>query len=141
METLPRLYTQWESFRGGHAQRFDHAQVLAPSTFAACDFYSKLGFRLSEYIADGDTMIGAFMYRKGSLRHLVFLPGIGPRLHHFAYTVPESNNLFTACDIAGNLGWDNALERGPGRHGPGGILFVYFRDPDGHRVELFTNHY
>lgn len=141
MDTRPRLYTQWESFRGGHAQRFDHVQVLVPSTYEACAFYSKLGFRLSEYIADGDTLVGAFMYRKGSLQDLVFLPGVGPRLHHFAYTVPESHNLFTACDLAGNRGWGPALERGPGRHGPGGILFVYFRDPDGHRVELFTNHY
>lgn len=141
METRPRLYTQWESFKGGHAQRFDHVQVLVPNVFETCEFYSKIGFRLSEYIAHGDKMIGAFMYRKGTLQDLVFLTGSGPRLHHFAFTVPESHNLFTACDIAGNLGWGQALERGPGRHGPGGVLFVYFRDPDGHRVELFTNHY
>ena len=33
------------------------------------------------------------------------------------------------------------LEHGPARHGPGHALFAYFRDPDGHRVELFTTHY
>ena len=33
------------------------------------------------------------------------------------------------------------LEFGPGRHGPGHALFVYFRDPDGHRIELFNTHY
>ena len=33
------------------------------------------------------------------------------------------------------------VERGPGRHGPGHAMFVYFRDPDGHRVELFNTHY
>jgi catechol 2,3-dioxygenase-like lactoylglutathione lyase family enzyme len=30
---------------------------------------------------------------------------------------------------------------GPGRHGPGHAQFVYMRDPDGHRVELFTTHF
>ena len=30
---------------------------------------------------------------------------------------------------------------GPGRHGPGHALFVYMRDPDGHRIELFNTHY
>lgn len=141
METRPRLYTQWEAFKGAHAQCFDHVQALVPDTYAACDFYSRLGFRLSEYIADGEALVGAFMYRKGTLQDMVFLPGTGPRLHHFAYTVPESHNLFAACDLAGNLGWGQNLERGPGRHGPGGVLFAYFRDPDGHRVELFCNHY
>ena len=28
--------------------------------------------------------------------------------------------------------------RGPGRHGIGNAFFVYFRDPDGHLVELAT---
>jgi catechol 2,3-dioxygenase-like lactoylglutathione lyase family enzyme len=33
------------------------------------------------------------------------------------------------------------IEFGPGRHGPGHALFVYLRDPDGHRIELFNTHY
>ena len=33
------------------------------------------------------------------------------------------------------------VEFGPGRHGPGHALFVYLRDPDGHRIELFNTHY
>ena len=33
------------------------------------------------------------------------------------------------------------FERGPGRHGIGNAFFVYFRDPDGHRIELFNAHY
>jgi catechol 2,3-dioxygenase len=49
--------------------------------------------------------------------------------------------LFQACDILGTLGFGKRLEHGPGRHGPGHALFVYFRDPDGHRVELFNTHY
>jgi len=141
METLPRMYLKVESFTGAHAQRLDHYQLLAPDTYALCEFYSRLGFRNSEYIAHGDKLLGAFMYRKGTCLDLAIVQGAGPRLHHFAYTVSESHNIFTACDLAGNYGYAASVERGPGRHGPGGMLFVYLRDPDGHRVELFNSHY
>ncbi|WP_433475056.1 VOC family protein [Spirillospora sp. CA-142024] len=141
METRPRMHIQFEIFKGAHAQRLDHYQILAPDTYALCEFYSTLGFRNSEYLAHGDTLLGAFMYRKGTCLDLAIVTGAGPRLHHFAYTVPESHNIFTACDVAGNLGYGDAVERGPGRHGPGGMLFAYLRDPDGHRVEVFNSHY
>ena len=35
----------------------------------------------------------------------------------------------------------SAIERGPGRHGVSNAFFVYLRDPDGHRVELYTGDY
>jgi catechol 2,3-dioxygenase len=33
------------------------------------------------------------------------------------------------------------MERGPGRHGISNAFFLYLRDPDGHRVELFNSDY
>ena len=33
------------------------------------------------------------------------------------------------------------MERGPGRHGISNAFFLYIRDPDGHRIELFTSDY
>ena len=33
------------------------------------------------------------------------------------------------------------ISSAPGRHGIGNAFFAYFRDPDGHRVEIFTSHY
>ena len=69
------------------------------------------------------------------------LSGRGPRLHHFAYGVPEIRDVVHVCDVAGSLGFGHHFERGPGRHGIGNAFFVYFRDPDGHRVELFNAHY
>jgi catechol 2,3-dioxygenase len=56
-------------------------------------------------------------------------------------TSGESQRLLHACDIAARLGFGNNIERGPARRGPAFAMFVYFRDPDGHRVELFTAHY
>ena len=141
METRPRLHLKREIFTGAHAHTYDHFQLLAPDASALCAFYSRLGFRTSEYLAHGDKLIGSFMYRKGTCLDIAIVEGEGPRLHHFAYSVEESHQIFTACDLAGIYGYASSVERGPGRHGPGGVLFVYLRDPDGHRVELFNSHY
>ena len=141
METRPRLHIDFPLHRGAHVQRIDHIQVLTPDTYALTAFYGELGFRNSEYLEHGDELLGAFMYRKGTCLDLAVVKGAGPRLHHFAYTVSESRDIFTACDFAGLEGYGDGVERGPGRHGPGGMLFTYLRDPDGHRVEVFNSHY
>jgi len=143
MTVMPRLVTAFPQFRGGCAHRLDHYQILIPNVQAACDFYMAQGFRMSEYIvADHvEELAGIFLQRKGNPHDLVFFSGSGPRLHHFAFTSIDAGTLMRACDIAGNMGMGNIVERGPGRHGPGHAQYVYFRDPDNHRVELFTTHY
>ena len=141
METRPRLYLERNLFKGAHAQRIDHFQIFSPDTYQSCVFYSRLGFRNSEYLAHGERLLGAFMYRKGTCLDLAIVENDGPCMHHFAYIVPESRYIFAACDFASRYGYASGVERGPGRHGPSGVLFVYLRDPDGHRVEFFNNHY
>lgn len=141
METRPRMFLDKRNHRGACAQRLDHFQTHTSDMQRACAFYNELGFRYSEYIAHEDKLLAAFMYRKGTCLDLAIVPGMSPRLHHFAYTVSESHDIFTGCDIAGLLGYPTNVERGPGRHGPGGMLFVYILDPDGHRMELFNSHY
>jgi catechol 2,3-dioxygenase len=141
MTTTPRVYTQFQDFKGGAAMRFDHYQIQVPNVQEQTDFYAEMGFRISEYMALDEKLIATFMFRKPGTQDIVFLENPGPRLHHFAYTVSDSHSILRACDIAGNLGMGDVVERGPGRHGPAGVLFVYLRDPDGHRVELFCDHY
>ncbi len=143
MDAMPRMITKFTSHRGGCAQRIDHCQILTPKVRRARDFWMGYGFRLSEYIApaESDEIFGVFLQRKGNPHDIVFFNGEGPRLHHFAYAAAETHHLLRACDVAGELGFGKDVERGPGRHGPGHALFVYFRDPDGHRVELFNTHY
>lgn len=143
MTVMPRKVTAFREFKGGCAHRLDHYQILAPDVQAQCDFYMAQGFRLSEYIvADRSRdLAGVFLQRKGNPHDIVFFNGTGPRIHHFAFTSIDAGTLMRACDVAGNMGYGHVVERGPGRHGPGHAQFVYFRDPDGHRVELFTTHY
>jgi catechol 2,3-dioxygenase len=143
MDVMPRLITEFHIHRGGRAHRLDHFQILMPDVESACAFYMKQGFRLSEYVVtEGDVaLLAAFLQRKGNPHDLVLFNQAGPRIHHCAYTTVDAHTLLHVCDVAGNLGYGLAVERGPGRHGPGHAQYVYFRDPDGHRIELFTTHY
>ncbi|QKK21561.1 VOC family protein [Rhizobium indicum] len=141
MTVHPRKFLEVHEHRGARAQGLDHCQVIVPDPLSLSAFYGELGFRTSEYIAAGDDLLANFMYRKGGCLDLALVPGVGPRMHHFAYIVSESSDIFAVCDFASRYGYAENVERGPGRHGPSGVLFVYLRDPDGHRVEFFNNHY
>ncbi len=144
MDVVPRKIVDFVRRRGPTPQRIDHYQLVVTDVQRAAQFYTEtLGFRLSEYVArDGtDDLVFVFLQRKGNPHDIVFGKGDGPRLHHFAYSVPEISHLFYACDSAGAHGFGSRVEHGPGRHGPGHAIYVYFRDPDGHRVELFNTHY
>jgi catechol 2,3-dioxygenase len=143
METVERRMRDYHEFTAGAPQRLDHYQVVTHDVQTATDFWAALGMRLSEYTAsDGtDQLWGSWMEVKGNTHDLVFTNGRGPRLHHFAYTVPDATALIHAADVAGSLGFGNEIDRGPGRHGISNALFLYLRDPDQHRIELFTTHY
>lgn len=143
MDVKPRLVVSFEHHKGAVPQRLDHFQILAPDVAGQCRFYMDMGFRLAEYIApDGmDEFLFVFLQRKGNPHDIVFANGAGPRFHHVAFAIPESYHFFYVCDLAADMGFAANIEFGPGRHGPGHALFIYLRDPDGHRVELFNTHY
>lgn len=124
-----------------YAKRLDHYQLFSPDNVAQTEFYTELGFRISDAMVAGTDLEGTFLWRKGNTHDLVLFTGTGPRLHHFAYVVSEPAQVLRACDMAGELGYGRTTERGPGRHPLDGALYIYFRDPDGHRVELFDGHY
>ena len=71
----------------------------------------------------------------------MFANGAGPRLHHVAFHTPEIANVVHGADVMSSLGLAGTMDRAPGRHGIGNAFFIYYRDPDGHRVETFTSHY
>ena len=142
MPVQPRLVVTVTRHTAGAAHRLDHFQLHVPRVREDCEFYTSLGFRLSEYLTpDDEALLAVFLQRKGNPHDIVLFEGPGPRFHHLAFTTPDVTTLLRACDTAGELGYGEAVERGPGRHGPGHALYVYMRDPDGHRVELFTTHY
>jgi catechol 2,3-dioxygenase len=143
MDIVQGNVDKFDRYRGGSPMRLDHFQLATHDVETATRFYLAIGFRMSEYTAaDGtEELWGTWLHRKGNPHDIVYTNGRGPRLHHFAFAVPEVRDVIHACDVAGSLGFGQHLERGPGRHGISNALFVYFRDPDGHRVELFNAHY
>ncbi|MBF9233861.1 VOC family protein [Microvirga sp. BT350] len=144
MKVMERAINRFDQHTGACPLRLDHMQVLTPAVERACAIYGKMGFRTSEYIADEgtDALRAVFMQRKGNPHDIVFMRNDGPRLHHVAFTCPEAHHLLHLCDLLAAAGFGRSVEWGPGRHfGPGYARFVYLRDPDGHRVEFFNNHY
>jgi hypothetical protein len=55
--------------------------------------------------------------------------------------VPDTSGVLRACDQLAAAGHADVIERGPGRHGVSNAFFVYLRDPDGHRIELYACDY
>lgn len=142
MDTAPRLVQRYDLRpRGGGVNRIDHMNVVTPDVQGAHDFYRDLGFGLSETIQDGDTLYATWMFRKPSIHDAAFTLGTGPMLHHVGFHVAESHHILSLCDLMGSLDLAHRLERGPGRHGVSNAFYLYLRDPDGHRVEMYTTDY
>ena len=118
-------------------------RVRTPDVPKAYEYYRSLGFGLSETIEDlGDgTLFAAWMFRKQTVHDIAFTLGSGPMLHHVAFAVPESHNIFALCDTIGALDQAKYIERGPGRHGVSNAFYLYLRDDDGHRIETYTTDY
>ena len=132
------MYTKIHQHKGAGALRMDHYQVLVPDVLANAKFYMDLGFRISDYlyVEAAGVVVGTFLHRKNNPWDIVFLTRSGPRFHHGGYVVEAFEDIVRACDVAGNLGFGDRIEHGPGRHGHQHSYYLYVRDPDGHRTEL-----
>jgi len=141
-EHVERYTQRYDAFRATTLQRLDHFNILTPDVAAVRRYYEDLGFRLSEQIVDDQqTTYAAWMFRKPSVHDIALTAGDGPRMHHFAFSVQERQEILNLCDMLGALRQADRIERGPGRHGVSNACYLYLRDPDGHRVEVFTQHY
>ncbi len=143
MEAVERLLQRYDLYRGARIQRIDHVNCLVPDVQKAYDFFVKeLGFFCSEYTALEDEQIwAAWLHRKPNVHDQAFMNGVGPRLHHVGYWLSEPFSLIHACDVLASLGYGDSIERGPGRHGLSNAFFLYLRDPDGNRIELYNGDY
>ncbi len=142
MDHAPRLVQRYDLRpRGGGVNRIDHMNVVTPDVVESHDFYRDLGFGLSETIQDGDELYATWMFRKPSMHDAAFTLGTGPMLHHVGFHVSESHHILSLCDLMGSLDLAHTIERGPGRHGVSNAFYLYLRDPDGHRIEMYTTDY
>jgi len=143
MDQSERLLQKYGTYRGAHPQRIDHFNCFSPNVQSSVDFYAGLGFRTTEYTStdDGAELWAAWMHRKGTVHDIAFTNGVGPRLHHVALWLPTALHVIHLCDVMATTGYLGHMERGPGRHGISNAFFLYVRDPDDHRVELYASDY
>ncbi len=144
MDQAESMLRQYAHYRGARIQRIDHINCFTPDVQASYDFYSDIGFRLTEYTEtdDADPKLWAvWMHRKGNVHDIALTNGLGPRLHHIGVWAASAPDILHICDVMASSGFLANMERGPGRHGISNAFFLYTRDPDGHRVELFTSDY
>ncbi|NNE54343.1 MAG: 3,4-dihydroxyphenylacetate 2,3-dioxygenase [Sulfitobacter sp.] len=143
MDRLPPIHQQYKLYHGVKPLRIDHFNLFSPDVDGAVAFYNDLGFRVTEYTADEETgrSWAAWMHRKGGVHDIAFTNGTGPRLHHVAFWVPNPLNIIDLLDLMSTTGYCDHIERGPGRHGISNAFFLYIRDKDSHRTEIYCSDY
>jgi 3,4-dihydroxyphenylacetate 2,3-dioxygenase len=145
MDRADRLLQRFDRYAGAHVMRIDHFNCQVPDVTPLFDWYTRSwGFRCSEYTETDDVpprLWAAWLHRKSNVHDIALMTGTGPRLHHVGFWLPEAVNVIRACDILAGAGQQTAIERGPGRHGVSNALFLYLRDSDGNRIELYTGDY
>jgi catechol 2,3-dioxygenase len=144
MDQAESMLRKYAAYRGARIQRIDHLNCFTPDVQLSYEFYTELGFRLTEYAETDDPapkLWAAWMHRKGNVHDVAFTNGRGPRLHHVGVWNVNALDILHTCDVMATSGYLGNMERGPGRHGIANAFFLYVRDPDGHRVELFSSDY
>ena len=138
------IHQQYRLYKGVKPLRIDHFNMfsarmwmpLSPSTMRWVS-------ASTEFTEDDDSgkIWAAWMHRKGGVHDVAFTNGLGPRLHHTAFWVPTPLNIIDLLDLMSTTGYVGNIERGPGRHGISNAFFLYVRDPDGHRIEIYCSDY
>ncbi|MHA3684390.1 3,4-dihydroxyphenylacetate 2,3-dioxygenase [Leucobacter sp. HY1910] len=141
-EHTERMSWRYDLHIPGELVRLDHFNQITPDVPRAVGYMQNLGFRVTEDIQDNDgTVYAAWMRRKPTVHDTAMTGGDGPRMHHVCFATHEKHNILAICDKLGALRKSDSIERGPGRHGVSNAFYLYLRDPDGHRVEVYTQDY
>ena len=141
-EHTERMSWRYDLHIPGELVRLDHFNQITPDVPRAVGFMQNLGFRVTEDIQDHEgTVYAAWMRRKPTVHDTAMTGGDGPRMHHVCFATHEKHNILAICDKLGSLRRSDSIERGPGRHGVSNAFYLYLRDPDGHRVEVYTQDY
>lgn len=143
MDRLPPIHQKYALYKGVRPLRVDHFNCFSPNVDESVAFFNELGFRVTEYTEDEESkkLWAAWLHRKGGVHDIAFTNGRGPRLHHTAFWVPTPLAIIDLLDLMSTTGWLANIERGPGRHGISNAFFLYVRDPDGHRIEIYSSDY
>ncbi len=113
--------------------KLSHVNIKSPDPARAARWWQEImDFRLSDYIPE------TFYWLRCNEEHTVvaFVRADTPGAHHIGFEIGSWNEIKRLLDhfVANDI----RVEFGPGRHGPGNSLFVYFLDPWNIRWELLS---
>lgn len=117
--------------RAFQPRKLEHITSQTTDIVGQARFYEEvLGFRVSDWIER------ALVWLRCDPEHhgVAFIQDKVNKNHHFAWQLTDWSQLRVAGDhlLANGV----RVLFGPGRHGPGNNLFMYFRDPEGYMNEL-----
>lgn len=142
VDHVERLAWAYDKQGPGALVRLDHFNQVSPDVVSGATYLENLGFKRTEDIQDdAGTTYAAWFCRKHTVHDTALTGGNGPAMHHVAFSTHEKHNILYICDKLGALRMSDSIERGPGRHGVSNAFYLYLRDPDGHRVEIYTQDY
>ena len=145
MARVDWMLQKYDRYRGAKVMRLDHFNIMLPDAAAAYKWYvDSLGFRCTEETETegaNPALWAAWLRRKQTCHDIALTTGKGPRVHHAGFTVSDRMSVMDCADILASAGYLKSMERGPGRHGVSNAFFLYLRDDDGNRIELYTGDY
>lgn len=120
---------------GGRAvqpRRFGHLTLRVTDLQQSSQFYQEiLGFRISDWLGE------QFCWLRCTPEHhgiAMSTHARAPMMHHLAFHVRDMAELIQQAEFLMKNG--RILLYGPGRHGPGQNLFIYFHDAEENIVEF-----
>lgn len=116
--------------------RLQHLVVGSTDAQRMVDFYANvIGMRISDRVLDEEGGLRTCFLRTDHEHHsFAVFQTSECRLDHHCYELNEWNDI---RDWGDRLAARRIFVKwGPGRHGPGNNLFLFFHDPDGNWVEL-----
>ena len=131
-------------FAGAGPAPFEHLTMTCRDVEGTARFLTEsLGFRLTESVQPtGQPWFNAFLRCRDRHHDLAFFAsdegdGDVPGLNHLCFAVPSVVHLVGVADLlaAHHIVLDASL----GRHINGNNIFIYFKDPDGNRIEVNTD--
>jgi catechol 2,3-dioxygenase len=144
LESNPRHYNVMSDVaprhrRGVGPTALEHITLLCDDIATTAAFLvDTLGLRISDSVQPPGEPWRNTHLRAGVLHHDIgLLPDSQSALHHVCFAVSSSSDLVAAADTLAAHGI--ALDASIGRHVAGNNVFIYFRDPSGHRLEIDTD--
>lgn len=143
----PELKSPYPSFpqktptTGVVPRRVDHVNVIVDDVVAEQEWITEhLGIHHRYYTeAEGGVRTGSWLSATNLSHDIALMRNKnqdGGLLHHPAYFLDTTDDLVKASTLVPQYGGE--IEWGPGMHATSGAKFLYFIEPGGNRIEMWT---